>query len=78
MSACKKKKIFNFQQQIALPLRAVRFCCLRKIHSCSFIPNCTRNHVVTYTNMSEELKHGLKVVKRVQITNSARAVKVWL
>ena len=22
-----------------------------KIYSCLFIPNCTRNHVITYTNM---------------------------
>ena len=27
------------------------FVSLRKIYSCLFIPNCTRNHVITYTNL---------------------------
>ena len=26
-----------------------------KINSCLFIPNCTRNHVITYTKMYHEL-----------------------
>ena len=26
------------------------FCSLRKIHLCLFIPNCTRNRSITYTN----------------------------
>ena len=25
-----------------------------KIYSCLFIPNCTRNHVITYTNDTHE------------------------
>ena len=42
----------TFQRlQIALALRArAIFCSLWKICSCLFIPNCTRNHLITYTN----------------------------
>ena len=28
----------------------MQFCCLWKIYSCLFTPNCTRNHVITCTN----------------------------
>ena len=28
------------------------FCCLWKIYSCSFSPNCTQNHVITYKSVS--------------------------
>ena len=31
-------------------LRSCSFLSLWKFHSCSFIPNCTRNHVITNTN----------------------------
>ena len=43
----------TFQRlQIALILRArAIFCSLWKIYSCLFIPNCTRNHLITYTNL---------------------------
>ena len=43
------RKFFQ-RPQSALTLRAPEtFIGLRKIHSCLFIPNCTRNHVITYT-----------------------------
>ena len=28
-------------------------CSLRKIHLCVFIPNCTRNHLITYTHFTD-------------------------
>ena len=35
----------------ALPLRACAILLVfEKIYSCLFIPNCTRNHMITYTN----------------------------
>ena len=44
------------------------FVGLWKIYSCLFIPNCTRNHVITYTNMvatvtswENDLLDGLRV-----------------
>ena len=46
----KHSQIFQ-RLQIALALRArAIFCSLWKICSCLFIPNCTRNHLITYTN----------------------------
>ena len=29
-----------------------QICCLWKIHPCLLTPNCTRNHVITYTDMT--------------------------
>ena len=34
---------------LALWARAILLL-FKKIYSCLFIPNCTRNHVITYTN----------------------------
>ena len=31
------------------PTGSCNFVSLRKIYSCLFIPNCTRNHMITYT-----------------------------
>ena len=47
------KHSYIFQRlQIALALRArAIFGSLRKIYLCLFIPNCTRNHLITYTNI---------------------------
>ena len=36
----------NCQGRRELPARAV-FLVFKKIYSCLFIPNCTRNHVIT-------------------------------
>ena len=36
--------------QIALALWARTILLEKKIYSCSFIPNCTQDHVITYTN----------------------------
>ena len=39
--------------QIALALRArIILLVFKKMYSCLFIPNCTRNHVITYTYFS--------------------------
>ena len=35
----------------------------KKIYLCLFIPNCTRNHVITYTNKSEKVTHLMIYVK---------------
>ena len=47
-----KTTIFLFQRpQIARALRARAISLvLKKMYSCLFIPDCTRNHVITYTN----------------------------
>ena len=48
-----KQALVNFFQrpQIALALRARAILLVfKKIYSCLFIPNCTRKHVITYTN----------------------------
>ena len=29
---------------------------LEKIYNCLFIPNCTRNHMITYTKMYRKLR----------------------
>ena len=43
---------FLQRQQIAHALRARAILLVfEKIYSCLFIPNCTRNHVITYTNI---------------------------
>ena len=46
------KHLLIFQRpQIALALRARSILLVfKKIYLCLFIPNCTRNHVITYTN----------------------------
>ena len=42
--------------QIALALRAHSILVVfEKIYSCLFIPNCTRNHVITYTKIEAKL-----------------------
>ena len=41
-------KFFRLQIALALQAHAI-FCSLWKIRSCSFIPNCTWNHLITYT-----------------------------
>ena len=46
----KHSQIFQrLQIALALRVRAI-FCSLWKSCSCLFIPNCTRNHLITYTN----------------------------
>ena len=48
-----KQALVNFFQrpQIALALRVHAILLVfKKIYSCLFIPNCTRNHAITYTN----------------------------
>ena len=48
----KKGKEIAQIAQIALALRAgVILLVFEKIYSCLFIPNCTRNHVITCTNV---------------------------
>ena len=48
ISTCK----FFQRLQIALTLRAREILVIfEKIYSCLFISNCTRNHVITYTNL---------------------------
>ena len=54
--------IFLLRPQIALALRARAILLVfKKIYSCSFIPNCTRNHVITSTNIKscEKWRVGL-------------------
>ena len=44
--------IFFQRPQIARARRARAILLVfKKIYSCLFIPNCTRNHVITYTNV---------------------------
>ena len=52
------KHLLIFQRpQIALALRArVILLVFEKIYSSLFIPNCTRNDVITYTKMFHELR----------------------
>ena len=51
----KHSQIFR-RLQIALALRArAIFCSLSKICACLFIPNCPRNHLITYTNSDYKL-----------------------
>ena len=47
----KGKKIAQIAQiELALRARVILFV-FEKIYSCLFIPNCTRNHVITCTNV---------------------------
>ena len=45
----------------------VQFCYSKKIYSCLYIPNCTRNHVITYTYITPGyyLLTGAQVLRRV-------------
>ena len=45
----KHSKLFQ-RQEIALRARAILLV-FEKIYSCLFIPNFTRNHLITYTNI---------------------------
>ena len=36
------------------PTGSCTFCWSEKIYSCLFITNCTRNHVITYTNIASK------------------------
>ena len=40
----------------------VQFCCLWKIYSCVFTPNCTRNHVITYTSSPFSYDHPWAII----------------
>ena len=61
----KHSQIFQ-RLQIALALRArAIFCSLWKICSCLFIPNCTRNHLITYTNRTR-----LHKIRRPRMRNN--------
>ena len=54
-----KQALVNFFQrpQIALVLWACAILLVfKKIYSCLFIPNCTQNHVITYTNKTASAK----------------------
>ena len=46
-SADFQKQSADFQKQLSFGL--VLFWGLWKTHSCMLIPNCTRNHTITYT-----------------------------
>ena len=60
----KHLEIFQ-RSQIALALRAPAiFVSLCKIYSYLFIPNCTRNHVITYTNITE---HAVAQIENLPI-----------
>ena len=51
-----KHSLFFQRPQTAHTLRARAILLVfEKIYSCLFIPNCTRNHVITYTNTSAKL-----------------------
>ena len=61
-------KIFQ-RRQIALALRARAILLVfEKIYSCLFIPNCTRNHLITYTNRTCDFKKELAARVRFEIT----------
>ena len=42
-------KHFSKTTKYTRPMGSCTFVGLSKIYSCLFIPNCTRNHVITYT-----------------------------
>ena len=46
MGTCKIFKSYKLH----LPYWLVQFCCFWKIYLCLLTPNCTQNHVITYTN----------------------------
>ena len=43
-----------FMQYECKVVTRMQFCCLWKIYLCLLTPNCTRNHVVTYTKNIHE------------------------
>ena len=47
-------RVRSFCSAIALRVRAILLV-FEKIFSCLFIPNCTRNHLITYTNKILEI-----------------------
>ena len=57
-----KHLLISQRPQIARALRARAILLdFEKIYSCLFIPNCTRNHVITFTNRTlawGETKHS--------------------
>ena len=46
-----------FSGVVFSPAGSCNFVSLKKIYSCLFIPNCTRNHVITYTNVFMSTTH---------------------
>ena len=49
----------NIQEKIS-PFWLVNFVSLWKIYSCLFIPNCTRNHVITYTKTAKQPRNSTR------------------
>ena len=45
------------------------FVVFEKIYSCLLTPKCTRNHVITYKNMSVKLQHEYKLKERARCQN---------
>ena len=58
----------GLQIALALQVRAI-LVIFEKNYSCLFIPNCTRNHVITYTytnyNYNYAVYHWLKMLQYV-------------
>ena len=46
--------MFSKTTNCTCPSGLCNFVSLGNIYSCLFIPNCTQNHVITYTNWSED------------------------
>ena len=73
------KKLRASDCQITSPffhVTRVQFCCLWNINSCLLTPNCTRNHVVTYTKNVHETFTGFRLAENECICHVTR-VQRW-
>ena len=73
------RKFFQ-RPQIALALRArAILLAFEKIYSCLFIPNCTRNHVITCTTTNNNLiNNNKKQVLQSSVLKRYMCLLLWL
>ena len=47
---------FGVNKRLQIFSKTTILLVLEKIYNCLFIPNCTRNHMITYTKMYRNLR----------------------
>ena len=74
---CRKGLIQCKKEETNRALRARAILLVWKIYSCLFIPNCTRNHVITHTNCTRWLSRRNARVSRNHGKIASSRARAW-
>ena len=70
---------FFQRPQIALALQVHAILLVfEKIYSCLFIPNCTQNHLITYTNTPKEKVSGIGISYLLMLISAPFSNGCWV